>query len=915
MNTNKSSMDVAGISLQHFIIYSPQLSKSEGDEHLQLLYYVASNTLTQLQKDFQASKNQSNIPDTSANSDTKPGFFDYFSKAQSSPLESDVPAKIQNHFLNSSEQSGISSSQSSERIVPLEDKLKQMGLSQALVQFSSTFNSSTIYPLVIKTKKSISIIEQIENGVFAVLCVCPPRIVYAKNKPQLSNLVSKNGLQNQQSNSTPINTQSFNVEYFPDQVNVSILRNFLKTEFSFFTLLHGSISAKLKTQKGVKDLKKSLNSYFSKNVWGWNERWTHNNIKSLQISNNEAQNTNKHEIFPKSSELGLISSLGSVPRMQLSFSTLSEIENLWKSIKSNHVPIREMLIFNKTNSLVFSSIIDSFNELGQLSYYQNDKQRLRVNNAIHSYARKLFSNHFTDTPKPSKKSSLHSNLNTQNLGLNTSKRLTQTNANIETSENLKTRQASSSFFNYNNLFNFNFGYNNSNNKTFDTHSDSNRNQRSVLDIASYDENETNSNISSSSINSCTSESSCSDSDKNSQTEHQLSSFISHAISNAVTALVEPSENKYSSDYTPINNPIESSTADSPHLKKNSKNIPFINLGLNISESNFSKNLISANKSTKSPIKKSYFSSGAPPLLAKANVYSSNVQHTPDRSYLTRNQSFSSMTSNTSYTSNFLLGLGNSITLPPGTSSANHSRTASSNLVSLMLKPNKIKDNPASKKKNFESLNSYTFSKKNRYVKPENLNKSPVVVPKDWSDGKDGRLVEDSELEFGQGSNFIVNRFMRKKSVNNKELELDPKAQIYIPNFGESRDCCSSYDSSDENSGKNTDLCINRGCCNGETSDMIPVKMYAKKTGDLMFIFLVDLEAGRRDLMGDQNDILLRCETSAGIDARQKSLSDPASDIADKHLKSDIDPGENTSEGPSKFGASRNDVDEVLDACM
>ncbi|OMJ25072.1 hypothetical protein AYI70_g1153 [Smittium culicis] len=915
MNTNRSSMDVAGISLQHFIIYSPQLSKSEGDEHLQLLYYVASNTLTQLQKDLQATKSVTNISNNIAGSDTKPGFFDYFSRSQSSPLETDETVKNKHYKENSSEHSVISSNESSERIVPLEDKLKQMGLSQALVQFSSTFNPSPIYPLVIKTKKSISIIEQIEKGVFAVLCVCPPRIVYAKNKTQLSNLVSKNGLQNQQSNSVPTNNQAFNVEYFPDQVNVSILRNFLKTEFSFFTLLHGSISAKLKTQNEVKDVKKSLNSYFSKNVWGWNERWTPSNVKSLQISTNKVQDINNHETFPKSSELGLTSSLGSVPRMQLSFSTLFEIENLWNSIKSNHVPIREMLIFNKTNSLVYSSILDSFNELGQLSYYQNDKQRLRVNNAIHSYVRKLFSNHFTDIPKLNMKSSSHTNLTSQKLGLNSNKTLPRSNANMETSENLKTRQASSTFFSYTNLFNFNFGYNNSINKPSDTYSDSNGHQINDLDIAPDDENETNSSISSSSINSCTSKSSCSNSDTNSLTDRQLSSFISHAISNAVTALVEPSENKYSSDYTPINNPIDSSTADSPHLKKNSKNIPFINLGLNISESNFSKNNSSANKSIKSPIKKSYFSSGAPPLLAKANVYSSNVQHTPDRSYLTRNQSFSSTTSNTSYTSNFLLGLGNSNTLPPGKSSANHSRTTSKNLASLMLKPNKTKNSPMSKKLNAASLNSYTLSKKSRHVKPENLNKSPVVGPKDCSDGKCGRSGEDPDLEFAQGSNFAANRFMRKKSIKNKELELDPKAPIYIPNFGERRDCCASHANNDESSGKNTDLCNNSSCYNEETSNMIPVKMYAKKIGDLMFIFLVDLEAGRRNWVGGRKDILLSRVTSIGIEDREKPLSDPVSGFTDKHVSSDIDPRENTSEGPSKFADSLIDVHKVLDASM
>ncbi|OLY83205.1 hypothetical protein AYI68_g2659, partial [Smittium mucronatum] len=385
MSLKKPLTQDTGICLLHFAIYAPHLCTNEGEEHLQILYYFTSNTLPSSQKKVSRLNATSGYKSPTSNLSasasslqkvpSRSSFLNYFtiplaSKTASSNLDTNSSFTSFSQGLN----------ESHERVVSLETKLSQIGLSSALSNLASSFDPNFNSPLVLKTKNSISLTLQVEPGIFVLLCVTPPR----------------NPLNS--ANSKPFANQTSNLESCPIQhINTETLADFVKDEYQMYTLLNGSIVSRLKFPNGPKLVKKSTSLFFSVSVLSWDKRWAGSPLL-VDISTSAPQNQSKplrkmeaHSSIPIP-ELGILPTIGAIPRIPIRRHSLVQIQQLSADLLHLLPGFKEILIFNRAHLLVFSSIIDSYSKIGSLA--ENSKYRSTVNKSIVVYIRKLFSSHF-----------------------------------------------------------------------------------------------------------------------------------------------------------------------------------------------------------------------------------------------------------------------------------------------------------------------------------------------------------------------------------------------------------------------------------------------------------------------------------------------------------------------------------------
>ncbi|PVV03175.1 hypothetical protein BB560_002359 [Smittium megazygosporum] len=451
-----------GLALLHFAIYAPELGISEGLEHRQLLYYVASVppvfSDTKLSTDQTLSKNSAIVSKFSPavqNQGTIPG-------PSLAPSTND--SSIDNPSL------------SKERSVSLETKLLHIGLAQALVNFSSLLKTNS-FPISLSSKKSLSIVVNLEPGVWALLCVCLPRSVFQK-QTQRFYIFSPNP---SNPNNTPLDSD-LKVTYHSDFSYSNYLEKFVLLQYEAYKLLHGKIllSQDIKAQS---KLKISISKFFSKTIWSWEAKWSFNSLSSQEKTSHiypPMSKSSSLQLPNNNNELSLIAALETLPRIPLSNLSSEILLDLWacflnlypsyvglqkytggeSSSGTNdvenieppfvdskpHSPSSQlkptgMLVLCRAKQLVWSSFLDSHVE-NPISKTKSrlglDSKNSLITRALLSYAENAFFHEFESVPNSSHCNSTPSNTpsldsqkidtsKTQNTDSSTSQKITSVN--------------------------------------------------------------------------------------------------------------------------------------------------------------------------------------------------------------------------------------------------------------------------------------------------------------------------------------------------------------------------------------------------------------------------------------------------------------------------------------------------------
>ncbi|PVU89419.1 hypothetical protein BB561_005365 [Smittium simulii] len=401
-----------GPGLLYFAIYAPSLSTNEGSEHLQILFYAAANP-----PPFSDAKHNS---DRFILTNSAAANQNYIATNLGSPPLKDTTIfkPIQNFTQNEQQDSD---SISAETVVSLETKLKHIGLAQALTSFSSTFKESDA-PITIKTKKTITIVLQVEPGVWITLCVCLPRTV-------VSLLDSDKNLDPVPLSKTK--KQYYSIDYNQNSEIATQLANFINLEFHSYIIINGPIALSTlpnpNSEAQIKLVKKKLRNYFSKVIWDWDGRW--NNTQLSTSTKTVSQLSKKLQNNCLTTELGLLGSSKSIPRTIATSETLYHIYLLWydllalKPLLQNKVAskpsefsakykynthfhsshnnnalssldLEGLLIFNTTQNLAWSSLTDGLNSISNLDnscVTQSDFYSFR---SLYTYINRIFSHHF-----------------------------------------------------------------------------------------------------------------------------------------------------------------------------------------------------------------------------------------------------------------------------------------------------------------------------------------------------------------------------------------------------------------------------------------------------------------------------------------------------------------------------------------
>ncbi|KAJ2084035.1 hypothetical protein H4R24_000384 [Coemansia sp. RSA 988] len=237
-------------ALSHFSIFCPALGPEGDNTHEQLLFYAAA---------------------------TLPAFYpyspnDYFARnvhlrrrSSGGPHETVQTGRIPTTQRNTAASTANSQHQKTnggvhsednitarERVVPLDTKLREIGLGAALIAFSGSFGAQRKRFHTVHSEKRRTLIFEPESGVIIQLSVVLPRKVrpYGKEK------------------------DAYSIEFLDAELSDRGLRAWLWQEYWAFRILFGPLTRALVADgRGRNVVKRQLDGFFGSTLWSWDQRW------------------------------------------------------------------------------------------------------------------------------------------------------------------------------------------------------------------------------------------------------------------------------------------------------------------------------------------------------------------------------------------------------------------------------------------------------------------------------------------------------------------------------------------------------------------------------------------------------------------------------------------------------------------
>ncbi|KAJ2809534.1 hypothetical protein H4R20_000036 [Coemansia guatemalensis] len=279
-------------ALSHFAIFCPALGPDEDNTHEQLLFYAAA---------------------------TLPAFYpyspnDYFARnvhlrrrSSGGPHETAQTGRTSTtQQQRNTTASGTSSSQhqktnggvhsedniaARERVVPLDTKLREIGLGAALIAFSGSFGARRKRFHTVHSEKRRTLIFEPEPGVIIQLSVVLPRKVrpYGKEK------------------------DAYSIEFLDAELSDRGLRAWLWQEYWAFRILFGPLTRALAADASSRSVvKRQLDGFFGSTLWSWDQRWD-----------------------PRTgSELDLLHALQPLPLLPIGSISLGGFDEFWHDLSS-----------------------------------------------------------------------------------------------------------------------------------------------------------------------------------------------------------------------------------------------------------------------------------------------------------------------------------------------------------------------------------------------------------------------------------------------------------------------------------------------------------------------------------------------------------------------------------------------------
>ncbi|KAJ2688577.1 hypothetical protein IWW39_002128 [Coemansia spiralis] len=258
------------VALSHFSVFCPALGPDEDNTHEQLLFYAAAA----LPPFYPYSANDYYARTT---------HLRRRSSGSSSSAVLMTPTTASASVTKPPNPSSSKATGSSERVVSLDMKLREIGLAAALVTFANSFGTEKSNFHIVHSEKRRTAVFEPEPGVLIQLSVVLPRRVkpYGKEK------------------------DAYSIEFLDGEVSDEALRAWVESEYWAFRLLFGPLRRALGGEQQT--VRRQLDAFFGRTLWRWDSRWAAN-------------------------ELDLIHALRPLPQLPLGSISLGGFEQLWQDL-------------------------------------------------------------------------------------------------------------------------------------------------------------------------------------------------------------------------------------------------------------------------------------------------------------------------------------------------------------------------------------------------------------------------------------------------------------------------------------------------------------------------------------------------------------------------------------------------------
>ncbi|KAJ1862265.1 hypothetical protein LPJ73_000800 [Coemansia sp. RSA 2703] len=283
-------------ALSHFAVFCPELGPDEDNSHEQLLFYAAAA----LPAFYPCSPN------------------DYFARSPQLRWRSSSGSSSTITGATTSMRPKAEGAASSERVVSLDTKLREIGLGAALVAFARTFTGESADRFhFVRSEKRRTVVFEAEPGVLIQLALVLPRRVKAFGREK----------------------DAYSVEFLDHQVSDQALRTWLTHEYWSFFILYGPLRRVLRSGADRRLVRRQLDMFFGRTLARWDSRWAE--------------------------ELSLVPSLAPVPRLAVGAISLGGFDQLWHDL----CMLEEMchlVVMWKGSEVVWSSIDNDVDKLRAL---------------------------------------------------------------------------------------------------------------------------------------------------------------------------------------------------------------------------------------------------------------------------------------------------------------------------------------------------------------------------------------------------------------------------------------------------------------------------------------------------------------------------------------------------------------------